>query len=162
MIINWLKKKFSESESDQALDDINKFLSALKDKDDQEIAMLLAIATLIRLNLTQKGSLSRALLDDSKQSLEHRKSLIYLSGVVRAFQKGEQAFDAAGAMVWLCSLKSHLSPVVQRKTADLWEELKRGFPHVEEKFKELAVITGNETPNAALTEYRYIPARVSG
>jgi len=161
MLIDWVKKKLNESSSVKALDEIEIFLCALKTKDDQEIAMLLAIATIIRLKLSEKGNLSKALLENSTHSLELKKSLIYVSGVVGAFQKRDQVFDAAGAMVWLYSLKSHLSPTVERKVADVWSELKRGFPHVEEKLSELASITGNETPAEAIVESHYIPAHIS-
>ncbi|NRA20328.1 MAG: hypothetical protein HRU05_07590 [Oceanospirillaceae bacterium] len=157
MIKNWINRKISAGQCKTALQEIEIFLGAIKAKDDQDVAMLVAIATLIRVNLAENGGLSKQVLAGEGSPMERKNSQLYVTNLVREFQKRGQPFDAAGGMVWLHSLKVQTYPELVEKVSELWIELKRGFPHVENKLAEIAELTGKKTPVTALKSYRYVP-----
>jgi len=103
----------------------------LRGQSDEEIGLLLALGTLIRLNLESEGKLPKQVLDFEIDVGEHAQYQIFVSNLVRQFQKLNQPTDAAGTMIWLHSLRSQGYPELRIKGRELWSELVRGFPYVE-------------------------------
>ncbi len=160
MIGNWIKRKINEAGYKSALNDIERFLLALRGQGDEEIGMLLAIATIIRLNLFQSGRLSESVLNFETSESEHVEAQVFVSSLVKEFQGSKQPSDAAGAMIWLHSLRSQGYPELRIKGRELWGELIRGFPYVKDALDEIANLTGKDFPEAAYNEYEYIPAGI--
>ena len=160
MIKNWIQKKLTQGECKTALKEMEVFLKAIKAKNDHEMGMLVAVATLIRVNLADNGGLPKAVLAGSGTPREFKNSQLYMTNLIREFQKRDQPFDAAGGMVWLHSLKVQNYPELTQRMLEVWSELKRGFPLAEEKFKEIAKLTGKKTPKSALKGYAYLPSGI--
>ena len=83
MIKNWINRKISAGQCKTALQEIEVFLGAIKAKDDQDVAMLVAIATLIRVNLAENGGLSKQVLAGEGSPMERKNSQLYVTNLVR-------------------------------------------------------------------------------
>ncbi|WP_461521777.1 hypothetical protein [Porticoccus sp.] len=99
MIGNRIKKKVYNAGYKSGLEEIERFIISVKGQSDSEIGMLLALATLIRINLMKGGRLSLAVLNFEVSESEHSKAQMFVSNLVREFQRSEQKTDAVGAMV---------------------------------------------------------------
>jgi len=50
---------------------------------------------------------------------------------------------AAGLMVWLHTLRATQTPEVRPKAREMWAQLQRGLPYVEEAAETLQIVTGH-------------------
>jgi hypothetical protein len=157
MIGKWIKKKVYDAGYKSGLEEIERFILSLRGQSDEEVGMLLAIATVIRLNLFNGGRLSNEILNFEVSESEHSQAQMYISNLVREFQKANQKTDAAGAMVWLHSLRSQGYPELRIKGRELWSELSRGFEHVTDAIYDLENMSGKTFPELPESEINYIP-----
>ena len=98
MIGNWLKRKIQISAVKAAQEDLERFISSLQGASNDELGTLIAIATIIRLRLTQSGSLPLYALALPTPGDGTERVQLHLANIVREFQKTGQPSDAAGAM----------------------------------------------------------------
>ena len=157
MISGWIKRKISEASYKLALKDIERFLLILKGQDNNDKAMLLAIATVIRINLRNSGQLPQAILNLEASESDHANAQIFVANLVKLYQKIDQKADAAGAMVWLHSLRCQGYPELRLKGREVWAELSKGFPLVPDSLTEMLALTGNDLPAEAYQEFEFIP-----
>ena len=157
MIGQWIKKKIYNAGYKSGLEEIERFILSLRGQSDEEIGMLLAIANLIRINLINSGRLSVQILNFEVSESEHSQAQMYVSSLVREFQKSNQNTDAAGAMVWLHSLRAQGYPELRIRGRELWSELSRGFEHVREALYDIETMTQKALPELSDEEILFIP-----
>lgn len=157
MIGQWIKKKAYNAGYKSGLEEIERFILSLRGQSDEEIGMLLAIANLIRINLINGGRLSNEILNFEVSESEHSQAQMYVSSLVREFQKSDQKTDAAGAMVWLHSLRAQGYPELRIKGRELWSELSRGSGHVRAALFNIENMTQKILPELSDEEIQFVP-----
>jgi len=62
-MFGWIKKKALEASTDAMKNDIERLILSLEGADEEELATMLVIANIMRLNLTKMGTIPSAALD---------------------------------------------------------------------------------------------------
>ena len=158
MIKNWMKKKVRDAGYKSALDDIERYLLALKGLDDREVAQLLAVATFMRLKFIELGKLSDEILNFEVPEAVHAQAQYMIGTATRDFQSRNDKACAGGTMVWLHSLRAQGYPELRLKGREMWAELQRGFEYAQEELIEMQKCSPEDFPACALSEYTFIPA----
>lgn len=110
-MFGWLKKKVAEKSADAMANDILRFNSSLEGADDEEIATMLVVADIVRLNLMNSGTIPPAALNlklprDDRIAIQCDMCSIRLVSLIKQFQKMGQPSDATGTMIWLHSVRA--------------------------------------------------------
>ena len=157
-MFGWLKAKAQKKINDSMRDDLSRFLLSLQGSTSEELATLLVIATTIRLKLLQAGTISESALDLSqyKGTFEEDMAALKINRLISGFQKAGQPSDAAGAMVWLHSVRALQTPELRLLGRQMWKELTRGLAHLDETAFELSMISPNIPDDVAL-EATFVP-----
>lgn len=161
MIGNWLKRKIQLSSVKAAQEDLERFISSLRGASNEELGMLIATATIIRLRLTQSGSLPLYAFTLPTPGDGTARVPLHLSNIVREFQKMGQPSDAAGAMIWLHSMRALAFPEVRHLGRQMWKELQRGFQNAPDALDDIEAITGKELPAEAWDACTFLPEDLS-
>ena len=119
--------------------------------------MVVAMATTIRLQLSQSGSLPEYALalptpDDDASMIQ-----FHLGRLVRQLQKMDKTAEAAGAMVWLHSMRALAFPEIRSLGRQMWKELQRGIPHAPDALDGLGTVIGKALPEGARSSCDFIP-----
>ncbi len=158
MIGNWFKRKIQIASVKTATEDLERFLKSLRGTSDEEIGMLVVVATMIRVNLRKGGRLPDDYLRIPARGDGSAHAPLYLSRLIRTFQKIDQPTDASGAMVWLHTLRSLAFPELRVLGREMWGELQRGFPYVERSFSEFEAMTNSPVSAEVRKEARFLPS----
>lgn len=159
MIGNWFKRRIQLAAIKGGTEDLQRFVTSLRGQSGEELGMLVALATLLRINLRNEGYLpDEALgvgmpLDPGAEAQVQFK----VSQFVRLFQKEGQLTDAAGAMVWLHSLRAFGYPELRALGRSMWGELRRGFEHTDDGLDQIRELTGRAIPGEARMIYDFVP-----
>lgn len=157
MIVNWMRKKVQKMVLKSAQQEITRFVSSLRVIDDKEVGMLVGIATIIRMNLDEHGYVSGHVFNIESSMEAQAQAEEFLLDLIKRFQKRGQRTDAAGAMVWLHTLRAFTSPETITMGREMWKELSRGFPHVKDSLERIKGLKGNSIPTEAYRECLFIP-----
>ncbi len=140
--------------------EVEKFVGGFKAMGDRDIGAIVAIATVIRINLETHGVIAEGVFTDG--SLPSTETLgvyqLEINKLARQFRRMGLASDSAGAMVWSYTLRCLNVPELRPLGNELWTELKRGFPHVEDALKEGEAEKGESFPERVWAEWSMIPA----
>jgi len=68
-----------------------------------------------------------------------------------------QPSDALGVMILLHSVRALNVPEIRGLGREMWKELERGFPYVEDTLEEIRGLTGNPLPPNIDDELKFIP-----
>ena len=140
--------------------EVEKFVGGLKAMGDRDIGAIVAIATVIRINMETHGVIAKGVFTDG--SLPSTETLgvyqLEINKLARQFRRMGLASDSAGAMVWSYTLRCLNVPELRQLGNELWAELKRGFPHVEDALKEGEAAKGESFPERVWAEWGMIPA----
>jgi len=152
-MLRWLKRRIDGTP------DLERFVTLLRGMSAPDLGTLVAVATVVRLNMRDAGHLPDAALDIAG-GLPPEKQLaaqLKLSNLVRQFQKLGQPSDAAGAMVWSHSMRAGATPELRLLGRQMWGELSRGFGHASEAIEDIVAVSPNRLPPELSREYRFIP-----
>lgn len=142
--------------------DIVRFVASLKGIDDEEISTILVVANILRLNLTEMGKIPPAAMDFSiprvgDLSLKCDMCPITLVSAIKQFQGMNQPSDALGVMIWLHSVRALNVPELRIIGREMWEELSRGFPYVDDALEHVRALISKPMPSNIGVEIRFIP-----
>lgn len=157
MAFNWLKRKFQLSNIKAVTEDVARFLSILKGSDDREIAMVVAMATIMRIKLRALGRLKDSIFDIGGNLAEQASAQFFLSQILKECQNNRQFSESSGLMVWLHTLRSFTYPEIRSLGREMWQELLRGFPLVTQTLNTIENELGGKFPSEAYDEYKFIP-----
>ena len=136
-----------------------RFLNHLEEASDRDIGPIIAVATIIRVNLENQDQLPRDLFDiDNAEKMDPRAKLqLRLATLVRQFQGRKQENDIVGTMVWLHTLRALTFPELRPLGIEMWRELVRGFDHTEDIYKIVEEARDEPLDPRMRTECRLIP-----
>lgn len=129
-MLQWLKKKALDSFTETQRREMTAWIDNLSQMNSSEVAMLLCMATHLRHQIEQEKGID--LLDPINTYAAQPTVVMYINGLIRSFQKNNHRADAAGAMVWLFTLRAGADPALRGLGRRLWRELARGVPLADE------------------------------
>ena len=159
MLGRWLKRRIQLAGVRGGTEDLERFITSLRGQSDEELGMLVGLATLLRINFRAGGFLPDEAIGIGMPLAEGEQAQVQykLSQLARAFQKEGQLTDAAGAMVWLHTLRAFGYPELRLLGRSMWKELRRGFAYAEEGLDQIEELTGKSIPREAKATYDFIP-----
>ena len=162
MIFDWLKQIFGKQARNSNLREVTGFIDGLRSMTDEDMGVVIAVATVIRVNMEKEGFLPKGLFKEPTlpSSAALGRYQMDLNKLVRQFNKMGQPTDGVGALVISYSLRCLNVPDLREYGRDMWEVLSRGFPHAEKALKDGEEAKGEPFPKQVWTEWRTIPLRL--
>ena len=154
-IANHFKERALNSSRKAVLDYIN----GLKQMTDQDLGVILAVSTIIRINMEEEGYLPKGLYINQTMppTNELGRYQMDLNKLVRDFNKMRQHTDAVGTLLISYSLRCLNVAEVRDLGRDMWAEMQRGLPHGEAALKQGEKEKDEAFPKRAWEEWRDIP-----
>lgn len=112
--------------------ELHAFAEQLQSVNGDELGLVVAMATHLRHNLERESGVS--LLFPVVASAQKPDLTVVLNRLIRDFQRQGGQPLAAGVMVWLHTLRAMsvvASPKLRNLGRKMWDELERGFDHVQ-------------------------------
>lgn len=156
-VLHYLRGELHGQAAKTAEKEILRYIKLLKKMNTDEIAMLVAVSTIVRLNMEDQRLFPSANFPDLfKKSidLELQKTLNKLA---KSLKKSKKKMDAAAVMVWLHSVRALNMPEVRDLGIEMWALLQSGFPRVPNALKELDKVVTKKIPDRVRGEYRFVP-----
>ena len=159
MIFDWLKKAFDNKARNSSLREVTGFIDGLRSMTDEDMGVVIAVATVIRVSMEEEGFLPKGLFKEPKMpsSSAFGRHQMDLNKLVLQFNKLGQPTDGVGALVISYSLRCLNVPDLRECGRDMWEVLARGFPHAERALRDGEEAKGEPFPKQVWREWRTIP-----
>jgi hypothetical protein len=156
---NWFSGLIHGRAEKSAAKDVARFVDGLRQTGDRDVGVIVGIAAVVRVNMETHGILPDGLF--GRRSLAPGRELgllqMRLNHVAREFVKARQAADASGVLVWSYSLRCLNVPGLAPLGRQMWAELRRGFPHVEEALEEGEERNGKPFDARVWNEWHLVP-----
>jgi hypothetical protein len=158
-INNHFKDRALQSSRKAVLD----FIHGLKQMTDQDLGVILAVSTVIRINMENEGYLPKGLLSDQSAdgpgptTNELGRYQMDLNKLVRDFSRIHQHTDAVATLLISYSLRCLNVADVRGLGRDMWKEMQRGLPHGENALRQGEEEKGEPFPKRAWQEWSHIP-----
>jgi len=136
LLVGWLDRKIGKWASGKQKKELGEFLNRLRAMDGEELGLVVACATDRRHLLEAQGHM---VSDPIVYVAENPQFLAQLSQVTVEYQRQGRLVLAAAMMVWVHTLRAGLQGELRPYGRDMWRELQRGFPYVEEAAVHAAV-----------------------
>lgn len=141
-MFGWIKKRVLNASTGSKRNDMERFISGLKGADSNELAMLLVLGNSTRLRLIEQDLIPPGALDYSIPrvgdiGIKCDMCPIQINGYIKQAEKQETQSLAAACMIWLHSVRALNDPELRFLGQEMWDELSRGFPNIEDAFDDL-------------------------
>lgn len=149
-MLQWLKRKIEMNDVRKVNEDLERFLASLRGFSDEEIGNLLALSIRLRFNFAEAGYIPWEAVSISFPDRERRIAASKFRKLIKSYQKMQTEAgynDAAGLMIWAHSLNALNYPEARYLGRQIWEELSRGFQHVDNGFVQLERLVGFGVPS---------------
>jgi hypothetical protein len=158
MPLTWLKRSLELTAIKSNRKDLERFIASLRSQPENEIAALVAVATSFRLRLREAGHLPDEVLQINSAN-EYEQTIVRhrVSRMVRTFHTSSEYLDAAGAMVWLHTLRALTIPELRPLGMGMWQQLERGFQQTADALAEIESATHRAAPQGTLLACAFIP-----
>ena len=160
MFVDQLKKAFGFGPQITAEEEIQQFIDGLRSMSNEDIGIILAVATVVRVNLEDQKHLPMGIYGNSQlpppQVLMNK--MMDMAKVARHFDRLGQTTDAVATVVVLNTLRCLNAGELRKLGRGIWIELVRGIPHVEKALLEGEQNKGEPFPKRVWSEYTVIPA----
>lgn len=163
MLLDWLKTGFQSNSKDRALEasrkELRKYIDGLKTMPDEDLGVILAVATVIRINMENEGFIPKGLFSEDAlpSSNDLGKYQMELNNLVRDFNRARQPTDAVSALLISYSLRCLNVADLRGSGREMWGALSRGFPMVERALKLGEEQKGEPFPERVWQESSQIP-----
>lgn len=159
MIGQWFSGLIGEQARRSGTHEVRRFIDGLRRTADRDLGVIVGIAAVVRVNMENEGVLPEGLF--AREALPSAQQLgllqMRLNHVAKQFLRMRQAADATGVMVWSYSLRCLNVPGLDALGREMWAELTRGFPHVEEALDEGEERNGRRFDRRVWEEWHRIP-----
>ena len=126
---------------------------------DEDLGVVVAVATVIRVNMENEGHLQKDLFGDTPLPGTNvlGRYQMDLNRLVRDFNKMGQPTDAIGTLVISYSFRCLNIAELRDQGRDMWRQLRRGFEHAEQALIDGEKTKGKPFPKEVWKEWRQIP-----
>ena len=160
MLKNWLFGKIRTQAVRAGTKELETFVAGLRAISDREMGALVAISTVIRVNLEAHGVISEDILGDCPVSSTEAigRYQMHINKITHQFRKMGLPSDTAGITVWSYTLRCLNVPELMPLGREIWAELRRGFPYVEEALKQGEAEKREQFPKRVWAKWNDVPA----
>jgi len=134
-----LERMFNSWAGKRQAKEIRAFVENLRVMDGDELGMVVACATDCRNRIGDKGF---NLLEPALCRAKDPMIAFQLSSELNALQRAGNSLQVAGLMVWVHTLRATDRLELRSHGRNMWRELSRGFPHVEDGAIGARLMTG--------------------
>ncbi|MBT3553696.1 MAG: hypothetical protein HOO19_02335 [Rhodospirillaceae bacterium] len=155
-----LKKAFGFGPKITAEDEIRQFVEGLRSMTDEDMGIILAVATVVRVNLEDQNHLPVGVYANAQLPAPQilMKKMVDLAKVARHFDRLGQTTDAVAAVAVLNTLRCLNTAELRHLGRGIWAELARGTPYVENALAEGERNRDDPFPKRVWKEYKIIPS----
>ncbi len=159
MLLDQLKKAFGLSPKITAEEEINRFTEGLRSMSDEDMGIILAVATVVLVNLEDQKHLPVGIYDNAQLPAPNvlMKKMVDMAKVARHFDRLGQTTDAVATVAVLNTLRCLNSAELRHLGRGIWAEMARGLPHVEKALREGESNKGEPFPKRVWKEYTKVP-----
>lgn len=150
--MGWFTRKFDSWASKKQRTEMADFIARLRSMDSSEIGHVVACATHLRHQLEAEGHIP---IDPINYVAINPMFPLLLSRTTIGFQKQGRLQDAAALMVWLHTARAGVRLELRFLGRELWKELERGFPYVEEAADNVKVLFGKQLDISEATTFPF-------
>lgn len=118
------------------------FIQCLQGQDADEIGFSLAHAFHIKNKLLSRANIN--LMEPLLVITTHPSVRSEIMNIINQFKKRKEFADAAGAMIWLHTLRAIEHPELRVYGRQLWAQLHRGLEHVRSQAQIIESMTGKQ------------------
>jgi len=155
MFKDWMQGRAQKS----AARDVQALIDGLRKLPDRDVGVILAIATAVRVNMETHDVIPEGIFQ--RNSLPSVREMgvmqMRINRTAVDFARAKLQADATGATIWSYSLRCLNVPGLRPLGREMWAELRRGFPHVEEAIDESEERNGKPFDPRVRAEWRLIP-----
>jgi hypothetical protein len=157
---DWLGKALRPDPAASSKSDIGKFIEGLESMTDEDLGVVVAVATVIRVDLEEKGHIPEHLFGDTPlpSSKELNNVQFALHDLVRQFNQANQHTDAVATLAIGYSIRCLNIPEMREAGRRMWQVLARGFPHTEKVLKTGEENRDEPLPQRVWAEWNQIPS----
>lgn len=138
----WLARRIDAWASGRQQKEVSDYVARLRSMDGAEIGMVVAMATHFRHLFAAQG---HDVMDPMLSTTINPALPSFVAKLIRQAQQAQQLPQAGALMVWLHTLRGAVRLELRQSARDMWRELARGFPHVDDARYNLLEITGRLT-----------------
>lgn len=160
MIRDWILGKIRTRAVDSGAKELQDFVAGLKAMDDRDMGTLVAVATVIRINLETNNVIAAGIVGDATLPSTEALGLyqMEINKLARQFARMGLAADSTAVMIWSYTLRCLNVPELRPLGQAMWAELGRGFAHVEEALRKGEAEKGEPFPERVWSEWGMIPS----
>ena len=160
--MRWKNRFFRNIRDDAAVSrghELSNFIAGLESMTDDDLAIIVAVATVVRVNMEDKGFLPQGLFfgNDMPPAADLGRYQIDIIKVVKQFNRRRQPTDAMATMVLAHSLRCLFTPELRAEGRTIWRELSRGFAAAEQALGDGEIKKGESFPRRVWRELEKIP-----
>lgn len=133
-VLSWLFGRQVKKSSSELTD----FCNELRLMTPYQLGFIVAIATHMRNELADK---SLPFMDPFKDIQKSISATYTLTRLMRLYRSKKETLDEQAAMVWMYTFKAATMPGLELAAVDMWRELGRGFPSVEDSAEQMMRLT---------------------
>lgn len=160
MIKDWIMGKIRARALESGAKELEDFVAGLKALDDRDIGTIVAVATVIRVNMETHNVIAEGTFGDTTLPSTETLGLyqMEINKLARKFARMGLATDSTAAMIWSYTLRCLNVPELRPLGRAMWAELGRGFSHVEAALHKGEAEKGEPFPERVWSEWRIVPA----
>lgn len=148
--MGWFSRIFNTWAADTQRKEMADFIDLLRAMDGTELGLVVAVATHFRHELEADGHKP---MDPILYTRQNPWFCHLLSSTAITCQKKGRLQDAASLMIWLHTARASLRLELRSLGRELWKQLERGFPYVEEAALSYRIFSGTELNIEDATEF---------
>jgi hypothetical protein len=159
LLIDLLKKAFGFAPKLTAEEEIKSFIEGLRTMSDEDMGIILAVATVVRVNLEDQKHLPIGIYDNAKLPPPNvlMNKMVDMAKVARHFDRLGQTTDAVATVAVLNTLRCLNAAELRHLGPGIWAEMGRGTPHVKRALVEGERSKGAPFPKRVWKEYTKVP-----
>ncbi len=160
MLKDWFLGKVRPRALESSTKEVKAFVDGLKAMSDEDIGTVIAVATVIRINFEAHDVIPEDVFEDGPLPTTETlgRYQLAINRLVRKFRKMGLTTDVMGAMIWSYTLRCLNVPELRELGLQMWAELRRGFPHVEEALRKGEEEKDELFPERVWAEWKSVPA----
>ena len=159
-MFGWFNSDKTERRLKAAQRDIDAFVTELEEKSDINLGGLAAVAGAIRVNMEDDGIVPAGIF--TVERLADEKTVTLLQGKLSQasfdFQREGRGLEVAAIQVWFHTSQCLHHAELRADGFRIWQQVARGFPHLEEAWVALRQRTGKPVGERAREAARDVPA----
>ena len=159
MIFEFLQQALYNQARNSSLREVTGFIDGLRSMTDEDMGVVIAVQTVIRVNMEKEGFFPEGLFKELRLSSSTAlgRNQVNLNKLVRQFNKQGPPTDGVAALVIFYALRCLTMHGLREYGRAMSGVLSRGFPYAEKTLKDGEKAKGEPFQKQVWAEWRTIP-----